>query len=33
MRGVDHDWKIGNRGQRTDIGKYSVVSRNIQLWN
>ena len=30
---VDHDWKIRNRRQRRDIGKYSFITRNIQLWN
>jgi hypothetical protein len=30
---VHHDWKIRNRRQRTDIGKYSFVNRVIQLWN
>ena len=30
---VHHDWKIRNRRQRTDIGKYSFVNRAIQLWN
>jgi len=30
---VDHEWKIRNRWQRTDIGKYSFVNRTIQLWN
>jgi hypothetical protein len=30
---VDHDWKIKNRRQRTDIGKYSFVCKTIQLWN
>ena len=30
---VDHKWKIRNRRQRTDIGKYSSVNRAIQLWN
>jgi hypothetical protein len=30
---VDHDRKIRNRKQRTDIGKYSFVNRTIQLWN
>jgi hypothetical protein len=30
---VDNDWKIGNRRQRTCIGKYSFVYRTIQLWN
>jgi hypothetical protein len=30
---TDHDWKIGNRRQRTDIGKYSFVNRTIRLWN
>jgi len=30
---IDHDWKIRNRGQRTDIGKYSSVKRTIRLWN
>jgi hypothetical protein len=30
---VVHDWKIRNRRQRTDIGKYSFVNRTIRLWN
>ena len=30
---VDHDRKIRNRKQRTDMGKYSFVNRTIQLWN
>jgi hypothetical protein len=30
---VDHEWKIRSRRQRTDIGKYSFVSRTIQHWN
>jgi len=30
---VDRDWKIRNRRQRTDIGKYSFVNMTIQLWN
>jgi hypothetical protein len=30
---VDHDRKIRSRRQRTDIGKYSFVSRTIQHWN
>jgi len=30
---VDHDWKIKNRRQSTDIWKYSFVYRTIQLWN
>jgi len=30
---VDHDWKIRNRRQRKDIGKYSLVNRTIQFWN
>jgi hypothetical protein len=30
---IDHDWKIGNRRQRMDIGKYSFVNRTIRLWN
>jgi len=30
---IDYDWKIRNGRQRTDIGKYSVVNRTIQLWN
>jgi hypothetical protein len=29
----DHDWKIRNSRQRTEIGKYSFVYRTIQLWN
>ena len=28
---VDHDWKIRNRWQKRDIGKYSFVTRTIQL--
>ena len=30
---IDHDWKIRNRRQRTDIGKFSFVNRTIRLWN
>jgi hypothetical protein len=30
---VDHNWKIRNRIQRTDIGKYSFVNRSIADWN
>jgi hypothetical protein len=30
---IVHDWKIRNRRQRTDIGKYSFVNRTIRLWN
>jgi len=30
---ADHEWKIRNRRQRTDIGKYSFVNRTIGLWN
>jgi hypothetical protein len=30
---VDHDWKIWNSRQRTEIGKYSFVNRTIQLCN
>jgi len=33
MSRVDHDWKIRNKRQRTDIGKYSFVNRTNQLWN
>jgi len=33
LSGFDHDWKIRNRRQRTDIRKYSFVNRTIQLWN
>jgi hypothetical protein len=29
----NHDRKIRNRKQKTDIGKYSFVNRTIQLWN
>jgi hypothetical protein len=29
---VDHDIKIRNSKQKTDIGKYSFVNRTIQLW-
>ena len=30
---VDHEWKIRNRRQSTDIRKYSFVNRTIRLWN
>ena len=30
---VDHVQKIRDRKQRTDIGKYSFVSRTINKWN
>jgi len=30
---ANNDWKIRNRRQRTDIGKYSFVYSAIQLWN
>jgi hypothetical protein len=30
---VDHNRKIGIRKQKTDIGKYSIVNRTIQLRN
>jgi len=30
---VDHERKIRNRRQRTDIGKYSLANRTIRLWN
>jgi hypothetical protein len=30
---IAHDWKIRNRRQKTDIGKYSFVNRTIRLWN
>jgi hypothetical protein len=30
---VDHVWKIRDRKQRTDIGKYSFVNRTIKIWN
>jgi hypothetical protein len=30
---VDHHWKIRDRKQRTDIGKYSFVNRSIADWN
>jgi len=30
---VDHERKIRSRRQKTDIGKYSFVSRTIQHWN
>jgi hypothetical protein len=29
---VDHVWKIRERKQRKDIGKYSFVSRTIKNW-
>jgi len=30
---VDHVWKVRERKQRTDIGKYSFVNRTIKNWN
>ena len=30
---VDHHWKIRDRKQRRDIGKYSFVNRSITDWN
>jgi len=33
LSSVDHHWKIRARKQRTDIGKYSFVSRSITDWN
>jgi len=33
LSGVDHNWKIRDRKQRTDIGKYSCVNRSITDWN
>jgi hypothetical protein len=30
---VYHEWRIRNRRQRMDIGKYSFVNRTFQLWN
>ena len=30
---VDHERKIRNRRQRTDIRKYSFVNSTIRLWN
>jgi hypothetical protein len=30
---VDHDDKIRSRKQRRDVRKYSLLNRNIQLWN
>jgi hypothetical protein len=30
---VDHVQKIGDRKQRTDIGKYSFVNRTTKNWN
>jgi hypothetical protein len=30
---VEHEWKIKNRKQRTDIRKYSFVNRTNRLWN
>jgi hypothetical protein len=33
LSGVDHNWKIRSRKQKTDIGRYSFVNRTIQLCN
>jgi hypothetical protein len=30
---ADHNKKIRNRGQKTDIGKYSFVNRTTEHWN
>jgi hypothetical protein len=30
---VDHVWKIRDRKQRTDIGKYSFLNKTIKNWN
>jgi len=30
---VDQVWKIGDREQRRDIGKYSFGNRTIKNWN
>jgi hypothetical protein len=30
---IDHLWKIRDRKQRTDIGKYSFVNWSITDWN
>jgi len=30
---VDADWKIRNRRQRTEKGKYAFANRAIQPWN
>ena len=29
----NHNWKIRNRKQRTDVGKYSFVNGTIKSWN
>jgi hypothetical protein len=33
LSGIDHDWKIRCRKQKTDIGKYYFVNRTIHHWN
>jgi len=33
QRRADHERKIRNRMQRTDIGKYSFVNKSIRMWN
>jgi len=33
LSSVDHYWKIRDRKQITDIGKYSFVNRSITYWN
>jgi hypothetical protein len=33
LSSVDHNWKIRARKQRTDVGKYPFVNRNITDWN
>jgi hypothetical protein len=32
LSGVEHNWKIRARKQRTDVGKYSFVNRTITDW-
>jgi hypothetical protein len=33
LNSIDHERKIMNRRQRSDIVKYSFVNRTIRLWN
>ena len=33
LSSVSHVWKIRDRKQRTDIGKYSFVNRTVKNWN
>jgi len=33
LRRDDHNWKIRNSKQKTNVGKYSFVNRTLKSWN